>query len=71
LAGCFEEIEEPATGIAVTGLKKNEVKGLCLKDLKDLKAKNYLFQAIDCSKTILCTLTSKHLGFHKKIEVLQ
>lgn len=39
-------ITEPSTGVVLTNRQKTELKGL---RLKDLKAKNYLFQAIDRS----------------------
>ncbi|XP_010268935.1 PREDICTED: uncharacterized protein LOC104605744 [Nelumbo nucifera] len=53
-------IVEPAAGTAVTDAQKTELEGQCFKDLK---AKNDLFQAIDCSilETILCKDTSKHI----------
>ncbi|KAH7554439.1 hypothetical protein JRO89_XS12G0210000 [Xanthoceras sorbifolium] len=36
-------LTEPAEGVMLTGAQKTELEGL---KLKDLKAKNYLFQAI-------------------------
>ncbi|KAI3474406.1 hypothetical protein Pfo_029267 [Paulownia fortunei] len=53
-------IPEPAAGTAVTDAQKAEIEGM---KLKDLKAKNYLFQAIDRSvlETILCKDTSKQI----------
>ena len=39
-------VEEPAAGVVLTDAQKVELEG---KKLKDLKAKNYLFQAIDRS----------------------
>ena len=46
-------VTEPVTGVMLTDAQKVELEG---KKLKDLKAKNYLFQAIDRSilETILC-----------------
>ena len=46
--------------MAMTDAKKTEIEGL---RLKDLKAKKYLFQAIDrpILGTILCKDTSKHI----------
>ena len=46
-------VAEPAVGVVLTNAQKVELEG---KKLKDLKAKNYLFQAIDRSilETILC-----------------
>ncbi|PHU31000.1 hypothetical protein BC332_03093 [Capsicum chinense] len=51
-------VQEPATGIALSEAQKAELDSL---RLKDLKAKNYLFQDIDRSipETILCKDTSK------------
>ena len=51
-------VEEPAADVVLTDAQKVELEG---KKLKDLKAKNYLFQAIDRSilETILCKETSK------------
>ncbi|CAL5336102.1 unnamed protein product [Camellia sinensis] len=53
-------IPEPAEGVVLTDAQKSELEAL---KLKDLKAKNYLFQAIDRSilETILCKDTSKHI----------
>ncbi|PKA63642.1 hypothetical protein AXF42_Ash005537 [Apostasia shenzhenica] len=53
-------VAEPAAGVVLTDAQKAELKGL---KLKDLKAKNYLFQAIDRSilETILCKDTAKHI----------
>lgn len=53
-------VAEPATGTQLTDAQKAELEG---QRLKDLKAKNYLFQAIDRSilETILCKDTSKHI----------
>ena len=53
-------VAEPATGTILTYQQKIELDG---QRLKDLKAKNYLFQAIDRSilETILCKDTSKHI----------
>ncbi|KAH1032921.1 hypothetical protein J1N35_045095 [Gossypium stocksii] len=55
-----EGIEEPTNGTIVTEAQKKEIERL---RLKDLKAKNYLFQAIDHSnlETILCKDTSKNI----------
>ncbi|GMJ08877.1 hypothetical protein HRI_004556900 [Hibiscus trionum] len=55
-----EGIDEPTNGTVVTEAQRKELKVL---RLKDLKAKNYLFQAIDRSilETILCKDTSKHI----------
>ena len=54
-------VAEPAEGVVLTDAQKTELEWL---KLKDLKAKNYLFQAIDRSilETILCKDTSKHIG---------
>ena len=51
-------IEELATGVVLLEAQKANLKAL---KLKDLKAKNYLFQAIDRGtlETILCKDTSK------------
>ncbi|KAF2282875.1 hypothetical protein GH714_043359 [Hevea brasiliensis] len=51
---------EPAAGTSLTDAQKTE---LDAQKLKDLKAKNYLFQAIDHSilETILCKDTSKQI----------
>ena len=53
-------ITEPAVGTVLTDAQKTELEAL---KLKDLKAKNYLFQAIDRSilETILCKETSKQI----------
>ncbi|CAL5346122.1 unnamed protein product [Camellia sinensis] len=53
-------VAEPAAGVVLIDGQKTELEGL---RLKDLKAKNYLFQAIDCSllETILCKDTAKHI----------
>ncbi|XP_058777341.1 uncharacterized protein LOC131651681 [Vicia villosa] len=53
-------VAEPAAGVTVTDAQKTELEGL---KLKDLKAKNYLFQAIDRTilETILCKDTAKHI----------
>lgn len=55
-----DEITELSTDTIVTQAQRTEIEGL---RLKDLKAKNYLFQAIDRSilETILCKDTSKHI----------
>lgn len=55
-----EGIIELAAGTAVTDGQRAEVEA---QRLKDLKAKNYLFQAIDRTilETILCKDTSKHI----------
>ena len=58
-----EGIPESPAGIDA---QKSELEGL---RIKDLKAKNYLFQAIDrpILETILCKDISKQiLGFHEK-----
>lgn len=61
-------VAEPA-GVTLTDAQKIEFEGL---KLKDLKAKNYLFQAIDRSilETILCKDTAKHIwdSMKKKYE---
>lgn len=49
-------ILEPAPGTAVSKAQKLKINAV---KLKDLKAKNYLFQAIDCS--ILETILSKQI----------
>jgi len=56
----FEGIQELEVVTAVTEVQRKEIEGL---RLKDLKAKNYLFQAIDRSilENILCKDTSKHI----------
>ncbi|XP_073152810.1 uncharacterized protein [Henckelia pumila] len=53
-------VAEPAAGIVLTDAQKTELEGL---KLKDLKAKNYLFQSIDRSilETILCKDTANHI----------
>ncbi|XP_073120289.1 uncharacterized protein [Henckelia pumila] len=53
-------ILEPATSVTLTETQRAELEGL---KLKDLKAKNYLFQAIDRSilEAILCKETSKDI----------
>ena len=51
-------IVEPATNSPMTDAQKTNIEG---RRLKDLKTKNYLFQAIDHSilETILCKDTSQ------------
>ena len=53
-------MQEPAVGIALSNLQKAELDSLTLKDLK---AKNFLFEAIDLSimETILYEDTSKRI----------
>ena len=53
-------VAKPKAGIALTETQKTELEGL---KLKNLKAKNYIFQAIDCSilETILNKNTSKQI----------
>ncbi|KAJ9698236.1 hypothetical protein PVL29_007361 [Vitis rotundifolia] len=53
-------VAEPAEGVVLTDVQKMELEAL---KLKDLKAKNYFFQAIDRSilETILCKDTAKHI----------
>ena len=53
-------VAEPTKGVVLIDAQKTELEGL---KLKDLKAKNYLFQTIDCSilETILCKDTAKHI----------
>jgi len=53
-------VATPAEGTTLTDAQKAELEGM---KLKDLKAKNYLFQAIDRSilETILCKDTSKDI----------
>ena len=53
-------VAEPTEGVVLTDAQKTEFEGL---KLRDLKAKNYLFQAIDRSilETILCKDTAKHI----------
>ena len=62
-------VAEPAVGVVLTNAQKVELEG---KKLKDLKAKNYLFQAIDrpILETILCKETSKQIwdSMKKKYE---
>ena len=62
-------VAEPAPGVVLTDAQKEELEG---KKLKDLKAKNYIFQAIDRSilETILCKETSKQIwdSMKKKYE---
>lgn len=62
-------IAEPAVGVVLTDAQKMELEG---QKLKDLKAKNYLFQAIDRSilETILCKESSKQIwdSMKKKYE---
>ena len=52
-------VAEPTVGVRLLDAKKIELEGL---GLKDLRAKNYLFQAIDSSilETILCKDIAKH-----------
>ncbi|XP_075634654.1 uncharacterized protein LOC142607088 [Castanea sativa] len=62
-------VAELAEGVVLTDAQKVELEG---KKLKDLKAKNYLFQAIDRSilGSILCKETSKQIwdSMKKKYE---
>ena len=53
-------VAEPTEGVVLTDAQKTKLEGL---KLKDLKAKNYLFQDIDHSilETILCKDTAKHI----------
>ena len=53
-------VAEPAAGTTLTDQQRTDVEG---QKLKDLKAKKYLFQAIDRSilETILCKDTSKQI----------
>ena len=53
-------VKELAGGVVLTEKQKVDLEAL---KLKDLKAKNYLFQAIDRStlETILCKDTSNHI----------
>ena len=53
-------VAEPTEGVVLTDAQRTKFEGL---KLKDLKAKNYLFQAIDRSilETILCNDTTKHI----------
>ena len=61
-------VNTPAEGEILTNAQKAELEA---KKLKDLKAKNYLFQAIDrpILETILCKETSKDIwdSMKKKI----
>ena len=41
-------VVEPTKGVVLTYAQNTELEGL---KLKDLKAKNYLFQAIDCAQS--------------------
>jgi len=52
--------KEPAAGVIQTNAQQTDLEAL---KLKDLKAKNYIFQAIYRSilETILCKDTSKHI----------
>ncbi|XP_058071361.1 uncharacterized protein LOC131220486 [Magnolia sinica] len=65
----FSRVAEPAASFVLTDAQKLELEG---QKLKDLKAKNYLFQAIDRSilETILCKETSKQIwdSMKKKYE---
>ena len=56
----YSGVAEPTLGTVMTETQRIELEGL---KLKDLKAKNYLFQAIDHSilETILNKETSKHI----------
>lgn len=58
-------VAEPVVGTTMIDAHKMKLEEQLLKDLK---AKNYLFQAIDRStlKTILCKDTSKHIRDSKK-----
>lgn len=53
-------VAEPAADVTLTNSQRAELDAM---KLKDLKAKDYLFQAIDRSilETILCKDTSKHI----------
>ena len=53
-------VAKPTEGVVLTDAQKTELEEL---KLKDLKAKNYLCQAIDRSilETILCKDTTKHI----------
>ncbi|XP_068650707.1 uncharacterized protein [Aristolochia californica] len=53
-------VVEPVIGVVFTDAQKTKLEG---HKLKDLKAKSYLFQAIDRSilETILCKDTTKHI----------
>lgn len=55
-----ERIIEPIVSITMVGAQRAELEG---QRLKDLKAKNYIFEAIDFSilETILCRYTSKQI----------
>ncbi|XP_052876312.1 probable LRR receptor-like serine/threonine-protein kinase At3g47570 [Gossypium arboreum] len=59
-----EGIIGPVVG-TMTDAQKTEFEGL---KLKDFKAKNYLFQAIDRTilETILCKILPKNIGFHEE-----
>lgn len=54
-------VAEPVEGVVLIDTQNAKLESL---KLKDLKAKNYLFQAIDRTvlETILCKNTSKHIG---------
>ena len=56
----LEGLPKPAAGVELSEARKAEMEGL---KLKDLKAKNYLFQVIDRSilETILKKETSKEI----------
>ena len=58
-------VAEPTEGVVLTDAQKTKLEGL---KLKDLKAKNYLFQDIDHSilETILCKDTAKHIWYSMK-----
>lgn len=60
-------IEEPAVTVVLTETQKTELEG---RRLKDLKAKNYLFQAIDrpILETILSKETSKDIWDSMKLK---
>lgn len=62
-------IQELATGTVLTDPQKVELEA---RKLKDLKAKNFLFQAIECPilETTLCKDTSKDIwdSLNKKYE---
>ncbi|KAK5836947.1 hypothetical protein PVK06_012753 [Gossypium arboreum] len=55
-----DRIQELKAGTSLTNVQKMEIDA---QKLKDLKAKNYLFQAIDSSilETILCKDKAKHI----------
>ena len=64
-------VAEPAVGVMLTETQRAELEAL---KLKDLKAKNYLFQAIDRStlETILCKEhLEAHLGSNIEEKVLR